>query len=180
MNIRRLRPEDAESLMSLRREALETEPLAFGSSPADDRFRSREFVENTLADSHDQAVFGCIEAGDLVGIFGVMRGSKVKERHKAHAWGMYVAPAARRKGVGRALLNVAIEQARGWAGVEQLQLSVTESAIAARALYESAGFTCWGREPRALANDGRVVDEFYLVLRFDSSSAREQEEHRLT
>jgi hypothetical protein len=41
-NVRRLRVEDAGPLVALRREALETDPMAFGSSIADDRGLSQE------------------------------------------------------------------------------------------------------------------------------------------
>jgi ribosomal protein S18 acetylase RimI-like enzyme len=168
-NVRRLRPEDLDSLRVLRQEALTNEPLAFGSSPADDRMRSVEFVRGVLADELEQAVFGCFERDQLIGMIGVIRESGSKERHKARLWGAYVAPKARRMGAGRALLAAAVERARGWTGVERLQLSVTESSVAAKSLYEASGFRLWGREPRALAWKGRFVDELYLVLEFSSS-----------
>jgi len=93
-----------------------------------------------------------------------MRGPGLKRRHRALVWGMYVAVPAQGRGVGRALLAAAIAHARGWAGVEQIYLSVTETAVAARHLYETAGFRSWGREPRALQAEGRFVDEHHLVL----------------
>jgi ribosomal protein S18 acetylase RimI-like enzyme len=161
--VRRLRPEDAASLVALRREALESHPLAFGASIDDDRALSLESVQAALADS-DQAVFGGFEGENLIGMVGVIRATRVKIRHKAHIWGMYVSRHARGKGAGRALLEAAIDQARSWPGVEQLQLGVTDAAVEARKLYEAAGFRIWGREPRALQWEGRFVDELYLVL----------------
>ena len=77
---------------------------------------------------------------------------------------MYVAPAQRRRGLARALLQAAIEHARRWPGVEQLNLGVTEASDSARRLYESAGFRVWGREPRALSWQGRFLDEDHLTL----------------
>jgi hypothetical protein len=59
-NVRRLRVKDAASLISLRQEALETDPMAFGSSIADDRGLSLELVRTSLADHEEQAVFGCL------------------------------------------------------------------------------------------------------------------------
>lgn len=161
--IRQLRPEDAAALVALRREALESHPLAFGASTDDDRALSLEFVRTSLADP-EQAVFGCFEGEKLIGMVGVIRATRVKIRHKAHLWGMYVSPRAREKGAGRALLEAAIEQARAWPGVDQLHLGVTDAAVAARRLYEAAGFRIWGQEPRALQWEGRFVDEFHLVL----------------
>lgn len=163
-SIRRLHPEDAASLVSLRREALESHPLAFGASTEDDRGLSLEFMQTSLAVLEGQAVFGSFEGDGLTGMVGVVRASRVKIRHKAHIWGMYVSPRARGKGAGRALLEAAIGQARAWPGVEQLHLSVTDAAVAAGRLYESAGFRIWGRESRSLQWDGRFVDELHLVL----------------
>lgn len=162
--IRRLIPIDATALMTLRVAALRSAPLAFGSSPTDDRLRSREFVDGMLNDSLQQAVFGWFETGQLAGMVGVQKESRAKERHKASLWGMYVSPAARRKGIGRALLDNAIAHAAAWPDVRQLHLSVTDAACEARLLYEASGFRCWGQEPRALAWQGGFVDEIHMVL----------------
>lgn len=166
-NVRRLRVEDAASLVSLRREALEADPLAFGASIDDDRGLSLELVRTSLADHEEQAVFGCLEGDRPIGMVGVTRASKVKRRHIGSVWGMYVTPRARSRGVGRALLDAAIQQARRW-GLVQLQLGVTETASTAQRLYERAGFRGWGREPRALHWKGRFVDEHHLVLELDA------------
>jgi GNAT superfamily N-acetyltransferase len=162
-NVRRLRVEDVASLVSLRREALEADPLAFGASVDDDRGLSLELVRTSLADHEEQAVFGCLKGDRLIGMVGVIRASKVKQRHTGSVWGMYVTPRARSKGAGRALLDAAIQQARNW-GLVQLQLGVTETASTAKRLYERAGFRSWGREPRALHWKGHFVDEDHLVL----------------
>ena len=86
---------------------------------------------------------------------------------------MYVTPRARTKGIGRMLLDAAIEQARAWPEIEQVHLSVSDSAVAAQRMYETAGFKPWGREPRALQWAGRFVDEFHLVLELASTQRRQ-------
>lgn len=53
---------------------------------------------------------------------------------------LYVAPQRRGEGIGRALLEAAIETARD-AGAKQIDLGTSEDDVAAIALYESAGFT---------------------------------------
>ena len=53
---------------------------------------------------------------------------------------LYVVPARRGNGLGRALLESAMDAART-EGAEQMELGTSESDTAARALYESAGFT---------------------------------------
>lgn len=52
---------------------------------------------------------------------------------------IYVVPDLRGNGLGRALLEAAMETARG-EGAEQMELGTTEDDVAARKLYESAGF----------------------------------------
>jgi RimJ/RimL family protein N-acetyltransferase len=163
LHIRRLRVEDADALIALRREALENVPLAFASSLEDDRLLSIEFARTILTDDHEQAVFGRFEGVDLTGMVGLFRASKVKYHHKGELWGMYVAPRARNKGVGRALLEAAIQLAHEW-GLDQVQLGVTDDAPVAKRLYESAGFRLWGREPRSLRWKGRFVDEHHFAL----------------
>src|SRR5262249_23012986 len=64
---------------------------------------------------------------------------------------LYVIPALRGLGLGRGLLEAAIEEARS-RGAEQMELGTSEDDVAARKLYESAGFT--NREGRP---DGPVM-----------------------
>lgn len=161
--IRKLSAADAAAFVALRRVALETEPLAFGASAEDDVGLVLESVRAFLGDHEAQAVFGLFDGADLVGSVGLIRASKVKQRHKGIVWGMYVRPRARNAGVGRALLEAAIQHARGW-GLDRVQLSVTEAAPAAKRLYEAAGFRSWGRERRALQWGGRFVDEDHMAL----------------
>jgi GNAT superfamily N-acetyltransferase len=52
----------------------------------------------------------------------------------------YVAPALRGRGLGRALLDAALELARD-EGARRIELGTNEDDAAARAVYERAGFT---------------------------------------
>lgn len=53
---------------------------------------------------------------------------------------LYVAPAKRGQGLGRALMQAAMELARR-EGADHMDLGTGEDDVAARALYESLGFT---------------------------------------
>ena len=55
-----------------------------------------------------------------------------------------VAPGARRRGIGQALLTRALDELRE-AGVRAVHLEVRESNLPARTLYESTGFRAVGR-----------------------------------
>jgi ribosomal protein S18 acetylase RimI-like enzyme len=168
-SIRLLGVEDASALIDLRQEALKTEPLAFAASPQDDVALKIDSVLGFLASGDTQAVYGAFDGEMLVAMVGLVRATKLKQRHKAMLWGMYVQPRLRRTGVGRALLNAAIDHARSWC-VDQLQLSVAETGTAAKHLYEAAGFRIWGTEPHALHWHGRSVMEHHLVLSLSTSA----------
>jgi len=81
--------------------------------------------------------------------------------------GMYVSPAHRRGGLGRALMSAAVAHARTVSGVRLVTLSVSDSTPAARRLYEAVGFRVWGTEPQALQYEGRLVDEHHMTLLLD-------------
>lgn len=53
---------------------------------------------------------------------------------------LYVVPARRGHGLGRALMNAAIDEARG-RGSAWMDLGTSDADVVARALYESLGFT---------------------------------------
>jgi ribosomal protein S18 acetylase RimI-like enzyme len=53
---------------------------------------------------------------------------------------LYVVPERRGEGLGRALLEAAMEAARA-AGASRIELGTSEADTAAQALYESAGFS---------------------------------------
>ena len=53
---------------------------------------------------------------------------------------LYVVPNRRGRGLGRALMNAAIDEARAQ-GADHMELGTSEDDRAARSLYESAGFT---------------------------------------
>jgi hypothetical protein len=112
-------------------------------------------------------VLGLFGGGALLGMVGVARAAEVKRRHRCRIWGMYVTPAARGSGAGRALLDAALAQARAWPGIAGVELAVSEAAASARRLYGAAGFRAWGREPRALRWQGRFADELHLALELD-------------
>ena len=58
---------------------------------------------------------------------------------------LYVVPARRGRGLGRALMEAAIELARR-EGADYMDLGTGEDDVAARALYESLGFSHRGGE----------------------------------
>lgn len=62
------------------------------------------------------------------------------ERNEAYLAELYVSPPARGRGLGRALMAAVLELARREAA-DYIDLNTSEHDVAARALYESLGFT---------------------------------------
>jgi RimJ/RimL family protein N-acetyltransferase len=152
-----------EEYIQLRQEALLESPLAFASSPQDDFISISENLQAYLRQGPESVIFGAF-TDVLVGSAGLYRDRHLKAAHKAHLWGMYICPAQRGQGLGRQLLQAAIDHARTLPGVRYIHLSVSAQAIAARQLYDSMGFTIWGTEPDALLYDKRSVSEHHMVL----------------
>jgi GNAT superfamily N-acetyltransferase len=59
---------------------------------------------------------------------------------------LYVVPGRRGEGLGRALMEAAIDVARAQ-GAKEMHLATSETDVAARALYESLGFNNRGGRP---------------------------------
>lgn len=167
--VRRLTAEDADAYRALRLEGLTRHPEAFGASYSDDASRTLAEWRERLAEWRERltesSIFGAFRAESLVGTAGLFRESAEKTRHKAVLVGVYVQDEARGDGLGRALVEAVIAEARGKA--EQLLATVGADNEGARRLYEALGFKTWGLQPRSLKIGERYVDEAELVLFLD-------------
>lgn len=150
MVIRRLGTGDERLLREVRLRALEDAPYAFSSSLAHESGLGPEFWEDRVAASErgvDSVVVGAVETGQTLGMAGgfLLR----EERGIAMVWGMWVAPSARRDGIGQKLLEAVADWARD-AGADHLQLAVTdcEESRPASAFYRQLGFTQTGEQER--------------------------------
>lgn len=161
--VRRIRPGEAQVFWALRLRALEEHPEAFGASLEEDSALPLETVRSRI-EGPGQAVLGAFDGARLVGVVGLYRDTQRKGAHTAHVWGMYVAPEARSRGLGRRLVEAAIEEARRMGGVERLLLTVAAGNAPAQALYRALGFQTYGVEPKALKIGGAYVDQELMVL----------------
>ena len=167
MEIHELTEADAAAYWALRLRALREEPEAFGSSYEESKERPLAEIAQRLRAARAAGDFTLVASdhGQLVGMVTFVRAPGLKNRHNADIFGMYVAPEARGKGCGRALVEALIARARALDGVERLALAVVTTNAAARALYRSLGFTVYGVRLQALKlPDGRYLDEELMVL----------------
>ncbi|MEC9373651.1 MAG: GNAT family N-acetyltransferase [Planctomycetota bacterium] len=165
--VRRLTPDDIHAYIAIRRAMLLNAPWAFGASPEDDLGSNADEMSRALADAAEECILAVdhpTNPDELIAVAGVRRAPKLKSRHRAWIWGVYVHPDHRAKGLGRAVTQAAIEAARNWPEVEVLSLSASINSPAAIALYESLGFQRWGVEPDATRVGGKSYDEVFMSM----------------
>jgi putative acetyltransferase len=133
MVIRDVSRADVPEVLALIRAVLAEFGLGFGEGSATDA--ELEDLPDSYSLRGGRFWIARDDAGRLLGTAGGMplTGGDVELRK------MYLAPAARGRGVGRALLETALTFARA-AGAAHMVLDTTDAMRAAIALYERAGF----------------------------------------
>ena len=144
LSVRRINSDDWSEWRRLRREALREAPDAFDSTLADwsgpgdteERWRSRlDVVPLNLVADLDGVAAGMVSCTEVVD-------------QKAELISMWVAPEARRRGVGEALVRAVLDHARD-GGVVTVVLEVNSENAPAIALYARCGFVDkgWSTNP---------------------------------
>ena len=157
MNIscRALVEADLGAYKSLRDAMLQAHPDAFTSDAATEALRLPDSYRSRVCSPH--YTFGAFDGQTLVGAISCERDQRMKVRHIGHIFGMMVAPVARGRGVGEALLEACIARSRETEGMQLLTLSVTASNEVARRLYLRAGFRSYGLLEHAI----KVGDAYF-------------------
>jgi ribosomal protein S18 acetylase RimI-like enzyme len=175
LHIRQLERADAAAYHALRLRMLRVYPDAFTSAYEEDALKPLAWAEKRLDAGkdapHDFVLGAFAESGEMIGSVGITVETKMKQRHKALLFGMYVVPEAAARGVGRALLADCLERARAIPGLEQVYLSVTASNERARKMYEAAGFETFGVEERAIKVGSEYFAKAHMTLRFGAVSS---------
>ena len=159
IEMRRLLPADAALYRDIRLEALRLSPEAFGSAYETENVHPVGWFAERLA--HGAAIMGAFRGGELAGIVGFIAAQGPKQQHKGMLVGMYVRQQARCAGVGRLLVESALELAVQ--SVELVQLAVVKGNEPACRLYQRAGFVEYGLEKHALKIDGRYYDDILMA-----------------
>lgn len=168
MIVRRAAPSDAAALVALGDEVAREDGrwiFTIGSwrSVADER----RYLK-AVRDHPDAAVFVAEADGEVVARLSLARDPHPASRHVADL-GLMVASSHRRRGIGRALLEEAVDWSRRQ-GITKLELHVFPWNEPAIALYESFGFEREGYRKRHYARGGEHVDA--ILMAFQVPGAR--------
>lgn len=137
--MRRIRPDERETLKQLRLAALKDSPDAYGRTYEEESAHPEAMWDERTtsgASSAERATFFAELDGEPIGMAGYGRDGD----GAGALYAMWVRPDARRSGAARALVHAVLE----WAsrdGAHTVTLSVTEGNEPAFRLYESCGFT---------------------------------------
>ena len=169
MLIRELNEADFTLFWNLRFSALMESPDAFGATYEEEVNKPIELLEsifiNYIAPKDENFVLGAFDKNNLlIGMVGLRREKRIKLRHKANFWGMYVLSDYRKEGVGNLLMSQLISKGKSMEGLEQINLCVVSDNIKAKKLYKSFGFLTYGTEQKAMKIDNRYLDEYLMVL----------------
>lgn len=167
MAVARIRPEEWALLRDLRLRALRDAPDAFGQSyenaAAEPELEWRSAARAAsagdrrtwlIARSKEQGASG--QATEM----GMVQARR-RPPDDCLVFSMWVAPEARRRGVGRALIEGAAEWARTWGG-RRIVLWVTGTNEGAQRFYERIGFRVLNDGPDA--ESGRAFGAFAMEL----------------
>jgi GNAT superfamily N-acetyltransferase len=146
VEIRRIKPDDWALLRDLRLRALLDAPEAFGqtyaNAAAEPELEWRSTARSASAGDR-RAWFFAGPAADQ----GMVQ-TRRRPPDDCLVFSMWVAPEARREGVGRALIDGAAEWARAW-GARRIVLWVTGANEGAQRFYERIGFRLMSDGPDA-------------------------------
>jgi GNAT superfamily N-acetyltransferase len=145
VDVRRIRADEGLRLRALRLRALADAPTAFGSTLEREEAFGDEVWHERAATGAAGAARATYVAGDGDRWVGIATGlADDADAPDATLVGMFVEPAARGRGIGRALVEAVADWAR-CIGAPRLRLWVTSTNAAALALYARSGFAPTGR-----------------------------------
>ncbi|GGM25588.1 N-acetyltransferase [Streptomyces fumigatiscleroticus] len=152
--IRTATPDDEEALLRLDRVTWSHQhAVTPPPGPGEPFFRERSGPDDHLVAEVDGRVVGYVRLGFPTEL--------ASNAHVRQIRGLAVADEARGRGVGRALVRAAVEEARR-RGARRITLRVLGHNTAARKLYESEGFVVEGIQPEEFCLDGTYADDVLM------------------
>lgn len=163
MIVRKLTDSDLEAVWNLRLQCVKNHPEVFSFTYEETLAQGKEPILQRLLQKDTVFYLGAFEE-KMVGMVRFAQEEGIKLRHQGLVASMYVVPEKRGHGVGRALMQELIAQAKQLDGLEQIHLSVLTANHPAHRLYESLGFEVYGRAPRVIKFGEQYLDEDLMML----------------
>jgi ribosomal protein S18 acetylase RimI-like enzyme len=148
-----------EEYKRLRIEAIENVPQSF----LDDAAVAQNIPQEEWERKIEKMYFAEID-GRWVGMVGAYQDEKTKLKHILNIVSVYVSPSFRGQGIGKALLQQVINEAKRNTEIKKLSLGVAISQESALALYESLGFIKSGHLKYAVKVGVEYFDEYLMDL----------------
>jgi ribosomal protein S18 acetylase RimI-like enzyme len=131
------------------------------SSPAPPPDEGWTFFDERTRPEH---ILVAVDEGEVAGYIKLQHPTSLPSTEHALAInGIAVDPARQRRGIGRALLDASVREARA-RHVRRLTLRVLGPNVGARRLYESAGFVVEGVLRGEFFLDGVYVDDILMAI----------------
>ncbi|MDC5838643.1 GNAT family N-acetyltransferase [Vibrio europaeus] len=119
-------------------------------------FLSSTQVSNLFSASNQYTLVAEID-GKVVGHVTLFLTNKVRDKHSASI-AIAVHPDSHGQGIGKALMQEAINQADNWLNLIRVELEVHADNNSAKALYEKVGFETEGFKRLSTFKNGRYID----------------------
>jgi len=166
MNIIKLESKDWEKYKDIRLEALKSEPLAFAQMLEEAAFRSEQAWIDDLISSQEKdggPIYFAEDSSKIIGMAGAyIEKEKLKLRHVANIWGVYISRIHRGKGAGKKLLQTLIKDLELRNEIKKIKLAVNPIQKEAFNLYKALGFEEVGKHKNELKIGDKYYDEILL------------------
>ena len=167
VEVRQLGAADAEAFSELRKVLTADNPVPMGLTMEEELSRTIQSFRDQLAAPAPNAAFGMFVDGQLRACSAVAWTRFPSSRHKAQLWGCFVHPSFRKIGLGRRIVERALQHARD-EGVRRVNLTVYLPNESAVGLYDSLGFVPSGVELEAVYLNDHFHDGQNMTLLFES------------
>lgn len=165
--IREAKPDDAAQMIAHMQTLAEEPDRMIVTGPGEfNRTVEEERAILEAGAKSDNSVFMVAEAnGQIIGLLDCSGGKRKANRHST-SLGMSIRKEWREQGVGTALMQAAIEWARGTGIVTRIELEVFAHNARAIHVYEKCGFQAEGIRRKAFFRDGQYIDSIIMALLF--------------
>ena len=157
IEIKKLPPGRWKDFQDLRLEALQNDPLAFGSSYEEEKNLTQDEWKRRIKNS-----LFAVSNDKPIGMIVYIINDKIKTRHVADIFGIYVKKEYRGQDIGTKLIESALKIIQKNGAVSKIKLTVNPEQKAAVKLYEKCGFQLAGRLKKELKVEDKFYDEIIM------------------